>query len=130
MNYISTDEKYKNILKERFIRYVKIWSESDGDQADKGVFPSTKQQWDFAKILSKEMKKLGVKDVQLTKKCYVYGNLPGKGELSSAPSILLLAHMDTVDEVTGKNVKPMIAQKPEQFSRLFLPAHAERRSTS
>ncbi len=116
MNDISTSQKYKNTLKDRFIRYVKIWSESDGKKADDGVFPSTKQQWDFAKVLFKEMKKLGLKNVQLTKKCYVYGNLPGKGELSSAPSILFLAHMDTVDEVTGKNVKPMIAQKPEQFS--------------
>jgi len=116
MNDISTNQKYKNTLKDRFIRYVKIWSESDGKKADDGVFPSTKQQWDFAKVLFKEMKKLGLKNVQLTKKCYVYGNLPGKGERSSAPSILFLAHMDTVDEVTGKNVKPMIAQKPEQFS--------------
>ena len=116
MNCISESKEYKNALKERFIKYVKIWSESNSELADKGVFPSTKQQWDFAKVLLKELKKLGLKNVQLTKKCYVYANLPGTGSLSNAPSVLFLAHMDTVDEVTGKNVNPKIAKKPEEYS--------------
>lgn len=116
MNCISESNEYKNALKERFIKYVKIWSESNSELADKGVFPSTKQQWDFAKGLLKELKKLGLKNVQLTKKCYVYANLPGTGSLSNAPSVLFLAHMDTVDEVTGKNVNPQIAKKPEEYS--------------
>ena len=107
MNYISDNEINKNKLMDRFVRYVQIWSESDEVAADKGVFPSTPQQIEFAKILKEELDQLGLSEVQLTKDGYVYGFLPGNGD-SKAESILLLAHMDTTQEVTGKNVKPQL----------------------
>lgn len=105
MNKISENKDYTKRLLDRFVKYVKIWSESDGNAADKGVFPSTERQWDMAKVLENDMKELGMSDVQI-KDCYVYGRLPSN--CSSSQSILLLAHMDTVDEVTGKDVKPQI----------------------
>ena len=105
MNKISENKDYTKRLLDRFVKYVKIWSESDGNAADKGVFPSTERQWDMARILENDMKELGMSDVQI-KDCYVYGRLPSN--CSSSQSILLLAHMDTVDEVTGKDVKPQI----------------------
>ena len=114
MNYISQSKEYKNKLLERFLRYVKIWSESNGELADSGVFPSTPQQFDFAKILEKELNDLGLKEVQVTKDCYVYAYLPGNTDTTE--SILLMAHMDTVDEVTGKNVNPQIAKNPVAFT--------------
>ncbi len=107
MNYISNNEINKNKLMERFVRYVKIWSESDEVAADKGVFPSTPQQIEFAKILKEELDQLGLSEVQLTKDGYVYGFLSGNGAAKAEP-ILLLAHMDTTQEVTGKNVKPQL----------------------
>ena len=106
MNKISESKDYTKRLLERFVKYVKIWSESDGNAADNGVFPSTERQWDMAKILEEDMKALGMSDVQLTDGCYVYGRLPGND--GSSESVLFLAHMDTVDEVTGKDVKPQI----------------------
>ena len=105
MNKISENKDYTKRLLDRFVKYVKIWSESDGNAADKGVFPSTERQWDMARILENDMKELGMSDVQI-KDCYVYGRLPSN--CSSSQSILLLAHMDTVDEVSGKDVKPQI----------------------
>lgn len=105
MNKISENKDYTKRLLDRFVKYVKIWSESDGNAADKGVFPSTERQWDMARILENDMKELGMSDVQI-KDCYVYGRLPSNCD--SSQSILFLAHMDTVDEVTGKNVKPQI----------------------
>ncbi len=105
MNKISENKDYTKRLLDRFVKYVKIWSESDGNAADKGVFPSTERQWDMAKVLENDMKELGMSDVQI-KDCYVYGRLPSNCD--SSQSILFLAHMDTVDEVTGKDVKPQI----------------------
>ena len=105
MNKISENKDYTKRLLDRFVKYVKIWSESDGNAADKGVFPSTERQWDMARILENDMKELGMSDVQI-KDCYVYGRLPSNCD--SSQSILFLAHMDTVDEVTGKDVKPQI----------------------
>lgn len=111
MNCISSSSIYKKILKDNFIRYVKIWSESDGEAADNGVFPSTERQWDFARVLENELKELGLKNVCVTENCYVYGFLPGSGELAKEEPVLFLAHMDTVDEVSGKDVKPVLEEK-------------------
>ena len=108
MNYISDNEINKNKLMERFVRYVKIWTESDEESAEMGVFPSTARQFDLAKVLESELKELGLQDVQVTKNCYVYGFLPGNGDNEKADPILLLAHMDTTQEVSGKDVKPQI----------------------
>ncbi|WP_027729363.1 peptidase T [Treponema sp. C6A8] len=111
MNKISESKDYTKRLLERFVKYVKIWSESDGNAADNGVFPSTERQWDMARILEEDMKALGMSEVQLTDGCYVYGRLPGNDAFSE--SVLFLAHMDTVDEVTGKDVKPQIFENYE-----------------
>ncbi|MCR4743401.1 MAG: tripeptide aminopeptidase PepT [Treponema sp.] len=114
MNYIYDNEKEKNKMLERFCRYVKIWSESDSKAADQGVFPSSQCQWDFARTLEKEIKDLGVKDVSLNENCYLIAKIPSNIEESdkkSNPTILLMAHMDTVDEVTGKNVNPQVIKE-------------------
>ena len=103
MNYIFNNDEYKKRLLERFLRYVKVWTESDGASADKGIFPSTQRQFDLARMLEGELKAMGLEQVQVTDDCYVYGYMPGDG----AP-VLLLAHMDTVDEVTGKDVNPVL----------------------
>jgi len=110
MNLISTNKEYKEKLLNRFIKYVKIWSESSGEMADKGIFPSTEHQWDMARTLESELKELGL-EVQLTQDCYVYGYLAGNCDKQDP--VLFLAHMDTVDEVTGQNVNPQITQKDE-----------------
>ena len=108
MKYIYGNEINKNKLMERFVRYVQIWTESDEEAADKGVFPSTERQFDLAKVLESELKELGLQDVQVTKDCYVYGFLPGNGGDGKASPVLLMAHMDTTQEVSGKDVKPQI----------------------
>ena len=112
MNYIYNNKEEMDKLLDRFCRYVKIWSESDGKSADEGVFPSTEQQWDFAKVLVKELRNLGTRNVYLTDNCYVVGkidsNIIDPEERKKYPAILLMAHMDTVDEVSGKDVHPVI----------------------
>ena len=113
MNHIYGNKDEENKLMDRFCRYVKIWSESDGKAADAGTFPSTERQWDIAKVLVKELRNLGTRNVYLTDYCYVVAkidsNIVDPEERKKYPTILLMAHMDTVDEVTGENVKPVIS---------------------
>lgn len=112
MNYIYNNKEEMDKLLNRFIRYAKIWSESDGKAADNGTFPSTERQWDLAKILVKELRNLGTRNVYLTDYCYVVAkidsNIIDAEERKKYPTILLMAHMDTVDEVSGKDVHPII----------------------
>lgn len=105
--YISNDSLWKQKLLDRFTGYTAIWSESDGNKADEGIFPSTERQWDMARHLETELKQY-CDEIVLTENCYVYGRIPANSP--SKDSICFLSHMDTVDEVSGKNVKAQIHQ--------------------
>lgn len=105
LNLNSTE---KNHLLERFLSYVKIWTTSDSAKADEGFQPSTTRQFDFARVLEAEMKELGLQDVQITKNAYVYGYLPASKGFEDIEPYCVLAHMDTVEEVSGENVKPQV----------------------
>ena len=102
-------ENIRNSLLNRFIKYVKTYSQSDSNKADEGVIPSTPQQFEMAKILCEELKSLGLENVQTTEHCYTYGFLSAND--GDEKSICLLAHIDTVDEVSGLNVNPQIAEE-------------------
>ncbi len=91
-------------LLDRFLKYVKIDTMSD-DKNDT-VTPSTEKQWNLAKILEQELKDLGLSDVFINEYCTVYGTLPANAE--GYDNIGFLAHMDTIPEVSGTNVKPNV----------------------
>ncbi len=105
LDFMQLNEK--EIL-ERFVRYVKIWTTSDSEKADSGIQPSTERQFDLARVLERELKELGAENVQVTEHCYVYGKIPASSGMEAKPSLCLLAHMDTVEEVSGENVNPQI----------------------
>lgn len=91
-------------LLENFLRYVKIDTRSDSSSQN---CPSTKKQFDLAKILEKELKGLGLIDVKLDENCYLYGTLPANTD-DQHPVIGFIAHMDTAPDLTGENVNPQI----------------------
>lgn len=95
-------------LLNRFLSYVTVWTTSDPDIADKGIQPSTESQKDFAEILKKELLEIGITDIKLTEHGYLCARIPATQNKTEAPSICLLAHMDTSSEVSGQNVKPKI----------------------
>ena len=97
-----------NNLLERFLRYVKTWTESNTENANNGVQPSSPMQMDFAKELENELKTIGITDIFVSEYAYVCARIPATKGYENCPSIGFLAHMDTVDEVTGKNVNPQI----------------------
>lgn len=90
---------------DRFLRYVRINTTSD-EQAF--TSPSSKGQWDLARLLEMELQQLGCQQVRLDNNCYVYGLLPANVE--GQPTIALIAHMDTVDAVPGRDFKPRVVQ--------------------
>ncbi|MCR4943848.1 MAG: peptidase T [Clostridium sp.] len=105
---MENQEELRKSLLEKFLRYVQVWTTSDSVSADAGNQPSTPNQFDLAKILSQELSELGLKNVQITDKCYVYAFLPPSPGCESQESFCLLAHIDTVEEVSGKNVQAQI----------------------
>jgi tripeptide aminopeptidase len=113
----------KNEILERFLRYVKIDTQSDPDS---NSTPSTMKQFDLANLLVDELKQLGVNDVEITDKCYVYGTIPSNIPendivFSKVPPIGFVAHVDTSPDTTGTNVKPQIIEN-YQRGDIVLPA--------
>ena len=104
---MKTEELTSSLL-ERFLRFVQVWTTSDSVSADSGNQPSTQNQFDLAHMLETELKSLGLEDVQVTPHCYVYGRLPATQNCEKIEPFCLFAHIDTVEEVSGKDVKPQI----------------------
>lgn len=85
----------------RFERYVKINTQS---AEDTGNHPSFDGEFDLGKLLEKELKELGLCDVCITDKCYVYGYLPATKGFEDKDPIGFIAHMDTAPDASGKDV--------------------------
>ena len=91
------------MLLDRFLRYVKIDTQSDEES---NTSPSTMKQYDLLNLLKEELENLGVK-ASLDE----YGRLYAKVEGNKAYSnIGLCAHVDTALECSGKDVKPQVVK--------------------
>jgi len=103
---------------DRFLRYVKIDTQSAEDQ---NTVPSTKKQFDLARMLEKELNSLGVQNVRVSEFGIVYGMVPGNlPDNSIVPTIGFIAHMDTSPAVSGTNVNAVI-HKNYQGGDIVLP---------
>lgn len=91
-------------LLERFLNYVKIDTMSDDTT---GLTPSTDKQYVLANKLHDELEALGLTAL-VNDKCTVYATL--KANKEGMDKIGLLAHMDTIPEVSGTNVKPQVIE--------------------
>jgi len=95
----------KEELIERLTRYTKIDTQSDAGSAS---VPSTAKQWDLLKELESELNAIGMSNVSLDSKGYLFAELPQNTE--GKPVIGFLAHVDTATDFTGTNVKPQLVQ--------------------
>ena len=91
---------------DRFINYAKIDTQSDENNTET---PSTKKQFDLARLVEQEMKDIGLEDVSLDDKCYLMGTLPSNID-KEVPTIGFVAHFDTSPDMSGKDVKPRIVE--------------------
>jgi len=104
MENIQLDGVWKEKLLNRFITYIKIFSTSD---AESETTPSTERQWDIANYLHKELQELGLEDVSIDEKGYVFGFLPSNKQ-EKVPQVGFIAHYDSSPDFNGENVNPQI----------------------
>ena len=94
------EQAYKKLL-----RYVTVPTAScDGS----GMHPTTKEQFDLAHMLVKEMKEAGIQDAHVDDRCYVYGKIPATTGYEGKTRLGFIAHMDTVSDFADHPVKPVI----------------------
>ena len=92
---------------ERYLNYVPVWTTSD-ETSD--TVPSADRELVLARMLVEEMKGLGIADARVDDKGYVYGHIPATPGCEDKPSLGLVAHMDTVADASGENIKPQIIE--------------------
>jgi tripeptide aminopeptidase len=108
----------KETAMDRFLRYVKIDTQSAEDQQ---TVPSTKKQFNLANLLEKELKELGAQNVRVSEFAIVYATLAGNlADNSRAPVLGFIAHMDTSPAVSGEHVNAII-HKNYQGGDIVLP---------
>ena len=98
------DLKVDYSVLDRFLRYVKIDTQSDPES---GSCPSTPGQKNLAKVLLRELKEIGFTAAEMDENCYIYAGIPATTK-KVVPVICLCSHMDTSPDCSGKNVKPII----------------------
>lgn len=101
-----TSLNFKHTVTERFLRYVRIDTQSD---ASSPTYPSTEKQKDLGRVLAQELRDLGVKDAHLDEFGYVYGTIPATSD-KKVPVICFCSHVDTSPDCSGKDVKPQIVR--------------------
>jgi tripeptide aminopeptidase len=115
---------YKSI-EERFLRYVQIDTQSDVESA---TVPSTQKQRNLLDLIAAELRDMGVSDVVMTDYATVIGTIPAT--VTDAPTVALLAHVDTAMDFSGTGVKPIVHRNydgtpivlPDAPTRIIDPA--------
>lgn len=99
----------KKAAVDRLIKYAKIDTQSKEDVAQ---VPSTRKQFDLARVLLKELQDLGLPDARLDEEhCYVYATLPSnlsEQQAAVVPAIGFMAHIDASSSVSDANVNPIV----------------------
>ena len=90
---------------ERLLNYVKIHTTSEESSE---TTPSSDRQFMLGNLLVEELREMGIKDVTIDDKCYIYAKLPATEGLEKAPVLGFIAHMDTAPDFSGENVQPQL----------------------
>lgn len=96
---------FKEEVLERFLRYTVIDTMSDESVADK-KHPSTEGQWDLLRLLEKELRGMGLTDVELDGHGYLLARVPATDK--GLDAIAFSSHVDTADDVEGNHVHPVV----------------------
>ena len=99
-------ENVKKYMLERFLKYVTFDTESCDDAT---VVPTTEGQFVFARYLEQQLKDMGLEDVVLDEKGYLYATLPANCD-KDMPVVGFIAHLDTSPDMSGRDVKPRVVE--------------------
>ena len=92
---------------ERFLIYVKIHTASSENLERT---PTEEREFDLSRVLEKEMKEIGLERAFVDEHAYVYGLLPATPGCEDRPCIGFIAHLDTIPDFSGENVKPQLIE--------------------
>ncbi len=96
----------KDSMLQRFMEYVKFDTQSDDDAAS---VPTTEGQFVFARYLEQKLRDMGLTEIVLDDKGYLYATLPANCS-RELPTIGFIAHLDTSPDMSGKDVKPRVVE--------------------
>jgi tripeptide aminopeptidase len=108
---------YSHTVLDRFLNYVRIDTTADPNSAS---FPSSLKQKDLAAVLVKELREIGLSDVEMDEWGYVYATIPSNSDRKDLPTICFCSHMDTAPDCSGTDVKPIV-HKNYDGSPITLP---------
>lgn len=91
-------------LLDRFFNYVKIYTTADPDS---DTYPSSERQKDLGRFLERELKELGLEDVEMDEYGLIYATIPSNVN-HEVPVVCFCSHMDTSPDSPGENVKPLL----------------------
>lgn len=111
------DSNYRFTCVDRFLKYVKYHTTS---LEDSPTFPSDPKQLELSRVLTEELKEIGLKDAEMDQYGYVMATLPSNSDKKNVPVIGFIAHVDTSPAVTGAGVNPVI-HKNYQGGDIVLP---------
>lgn len=94
------------MLVERFLKYVKIDTQSDESSK---TCPSTEKQFDLANIIIEDLKEIGMSDISLDENGYIMATLPSNTD-REVDTIGFIAHLDTAPDYSGKDVNPRLVR--------------------
>jgi tripeptide aminopeptidase len=97
-------DSFDHEVEDRLVRYARIDTQSDEKSSSS---PSTDKQYDLLRLLMDELHAMGVEDVRLTDYGVVLATIPPTTP-SNAPTIALLAHVDTAPQFNATGVKPIV----------------------
>jgi tripeptide aminopeptidase len=89
---------------ERFLRYARIDTQA---AYSSDTYPSSPKQLELSRLLVDELRAIGLDDVELTEHGYVFATL-GPVDAEDAPTVGLIAHVDTSPDAPGTNVDPQV----------------------
>jgi tripeptide aminopeptidase len=96
---------YTHTVLDRFLNYVQIDTTADPNSTS---FPSSLKQKDLAAVLVKELREIGLSDVEMDEWGYVFATIPSNSDRTDLPTICFCSHMDTAPDCSGTNVKPIV----------------------
>lgn len=91
---------------DRFLRYVSYPTMSDETSE---TVPSTEKQLVLSRAIAKELVEIGLEDVELDEKGYLYATLPANVD-NSTVTLGLVAHVDTSDACADYPIKTKIVR--------------------
>ena len=103
VTFVFTDiEGSTRLLQQLGDAYADV-TQSDPDST---TYPSTARQLDLSRLLVDELRAVGLEDAELTEHGYVFATVPGTVE--GAPTVGLIAHVDTSSAAPGAGVTPIV----------------------